>query len=330
VAGFVTFVFWFLHNSTIWIFISALTIGYGALTRPTYQFLAFAVAGYFSIVSCLFHWAPLKWKEVIRASLILICGSAVIVGGYAFVNYRSVGYFGVAMPVLGLTLSQKTLRVIERLPDEYAAIRETLIKARNSELVNGASHTGYSYIWGTVPELTKITGLDYPRLSDYMLRINLLLIQKAPLEYLQDVVWTFGSYWFPTSDKLANLNSRSVQLLWAVIHFCLVGGFAFNLILLVGAAIYIQKCKEFVEQSNNSMLISKLRSICLQGFIYGLAGTIVIYTATISCLVETGNSRYRVPTDALIIFMLFLGTHIWYRLVDLSRSVLHDTRRHVQ
>ena len=55
VAGFVSFVFWFLHKKGIWIFVSALTVGYAALTRPTYQLLALAMAGYFLTVSFLFR-----------------------------------------------------------------------------------------------------------------------------------------------------------------------------------------------------------------------------------------------------------------------------------
>jgi len=59
---------------------------------------------------------------------------------------------------------------------------------------------------------------------------------------------------------------------------------------------------------------------------YGLAGMIVFYTAAVSCLIEVGDPRYRVPTDALIVFMVFLGIHLWRRLVDLSRTVLCDTQ----
>ena len=319
VAGFVTFIFWILQKRTTWIFISGLTIGYAALTRPTYQLLAFAMAGYILVANFLLH-SMLKWKDVIKGCLILVCGSIVITAGYAFVNYRSVGYFGTT-PQLGFALTQKTLRVVERLPDKYAAIRETLIRARNSVLVSGPDHTGYSYIDGTIAELTKVTGLDRAQLSNTLLRINLLLIQKAPSHYLQEVVWAFGSYWFPSSGDLANFNSRAVQLLWAVINFLLIGGFALNLIVLVAAGII---CKRFVVLSD-SRPVGELRAIQLQGLIYGLAGTIVFYTAAISCLIQDGNPRYRIPTDGLIIFMLFLGTHLW-RCVDFLGAIFITPR----
>lgn len=325
VVGMVSFCFWTTHKKTIWIIVSGLAIGYAALTRPTYQLLPLAMAGYLLIASFLFHWTPVKWKEVLRMSLIFVGGSAVVIGGYALINYRSVGYLGLS-PKLGLTLSQKTVRVIERLPDQYSAIREVLIKARNAELVNGTAHTGYSYIWSVVPELTEITGLQYRDLSDYMLRVNLLLIQKAPLEYLQDVVWAFGSYSLPSSNKLANMGSRTIQLLWGVTHFSLMGAFAVNLVLLVGAGAYIKNCKPFLEVVNKKF-IRELRFIHEQGLKYGVAGTIVIYSAAITCLLEAGDPRYRVPTDALIVFMLFLGFTLWRSCVGLCRKVLCDTQR---
>ena len=322
VAGFVTFSFWILQKRTTWIFISGLTIGYAALTRPTYQLLAFAMAGHILVANFLLR-SILKWKDVIKGCLILVCGSIVITAGYAFVNYRSVGYFG-ATPQLGFALTQKTLRVVERLPDKYASIRETLIRARNSELVSGPDHTGSSYIDGTIAELTKVTGLDRVQLSNTLLRINLLLIQKAPFHYLREVVWAFGSYWFPASGQLANLNSRFIQFGWAVIHFFLIGSFAFNLILLIGATVYVRRCARLLLPSNR-LPVNEIRSLYFPALMYALAGTIVFYTAAISCLIQDGTPRYRIPTDGLIVFMLFLGTHLW-RCVDFLEAIFITPR----
>src|SRR5262249_6453109 len=46
VTGFVTFIYWTLNKKLIWIISSALTFGYAALTRPTFQILALAIAAY--------------------------------------------------------------------------------------------------------------------------------------------------------------------------------------------------------------------------------------------------------------------------------------------
>jgi len=76
----------------------------------------------------------------------------------------------------------------------------------------------------------------------------------------------------------------------------------------------------------NRQPVSEMGAIQLQAFIYGFAGTIVFYTVAITCLIQVGIPRYRVPTDALIVVMLFLGTHLWRRLVDLSKTLLCDTQ----
>src|SRR4029453_1798562 len=102
----------------------------------------------------------------------------------------------------------------------------------------------------------------------------------------------------------------SLPLVWAVMHFCLIAAFGVNLVLLFGAVTFIKCAKRLVRQANNAVA-SKLKLIHSQGLIYGLAGTVVFYTAIISSLIEVGNSRYRVPTDSLILFMLFLGIVLW-------------------
>jgi hypothetical protein len=324
VVAFASLIFWHLNKRSIWILISAASIGYAALTRPTYQLLALAVAAWLVLARFLFPRAATRSRDVVQASLILISGSILIIGGYAFFNYRSFGYFGITAK-LGLSLTQKTVHVIERLPDEYAATREVLIRQRNVDLL-ASGGTSLGYISNVVPELTRITGFDMVRLSNYMLKLNLLLIQKAPLNYLREVVWAFGSYSFPSSTTLANFDSRPVQFVWGALHFFLMAAFACTLIVLVGAAIYISKCKRFVKQRNNIILNSERRLVHAQAFSYGLAGTIVIYTAAISCFIDAGDARHRVPTDVIIVFMVFLGTHLWHRLVDLSRIVLERTQ----
>lgn len=316
VAAFVSLIFWHLNKNTIWILISAASIGYAALTRPAYQVLALAVAAWLVTACFLRLKSPGDWRNVVQGSLILIFGSILIVGGYAYFNYRNFGYFGITYK-LGISLTQKTVHVIERLPDEYAAIREVLIRGRNSNFLESRG-TGLGYIEGIRPQLTQLTGLDEPQLARYLLRLNLLLIRKAPLNYLQDVVLAFGHYWFPTSTDFANFHSRLLQALWAVMHFFLFGAFALNLILLLGAAVFVKMSNLFADQLDE-INIGGAKLIDFQKFVYGLAGTIVFYSAAISCFIDVGDPRHRVPTDVIIVFMLFLGSHLWRRLVSLSR-----------
>jgi hypothetical protein len=327
VVGFSSFVLWFLRGKTRWLVISALAIGYAGLTRPTYQALVFAMTGSLFVVPVLRDWSPTIRMSTIKASLILICASIILIGGYALMNYYKFGYF-VVSPLMPRNLSTRTARVIERLPDEYATVREALIRARDAVLVQrGSDHIGSQYIdsAGVIPELTDITGLQGPQLGKYLLRINLLLIRKAPLEYLYDVSRAFSGYWFPSSTILANMNSRFMQLLLVIIHFCLMGIFALTLVGIIGGLPYLMMYKRFAARSE-SALLTELTLSQLQGCVYILAGIIVMYTALISCFFETGQPRYRVPTDGLIVLMAFLGIDLYRHLIRGAKMVL-ETRQ---
>ena len=320
VAGFVSFVTWFVGRSTIWLVISGVAIAYSGLTRPVYQLLAFALAGCLLFMPVLFRWVPFRCRDMIKPSLVLIFTTVIMIGGYSYINYQKFGYFGTAYQ-LGFALSVKTLRVIERLPDEYSTVREILLRNRDTVLVKrDITHTGYSYIDAAIPELRDATGLQMPQLSKYLVRINLLLIAKAPLEYLREVLWAFCTYWFPSSTSLANMNSRSLQFLWAILHFGIMSLFAANLIALIGTTTYIMMCKRFVT-TRDTTFITKIRLGHFQGFLYIFAGIFIIYSALIICLNGPGEARYRVPNDSLIVFMCFLGIHLWRRLINLAKIV---------
>jgi hypothetical protein len=322
VVAFGSFVLWSLRCKTIWLFTSALAIGYASLTRPTYQALAFAMAGSLFVMPVLFGWSPTIRKNTIKASLILICVSVMLTGGYTFINYIKFDYLGLS-PLMPFALSTRTARVIERLPDEYAIVREVLIRERDALLVErGSEHIGSDYLSNPdlIRELTDITGLQRPQLAKYFLRINLLLISKAPLNYLYDVSCAFSNFWFPSSTMLANMNSPFIQLVWGGIHFCLIGIFALTLVVFVGGLPYMMTYKRFVTRSDRALL-QELTLSQLQGCVYILSCSIVIYTALTSSFFHIGLPRYRVPTDGLIALMAFLGADLYRRSVRCTKMV---------
>ena len=313
VAAMTSFYLWYLRKQPAWIVLTSIAIGCVALTRPAYQLLAIAIVVYLITIRFLLPAAPLTWKKVGAASLMLVTGSVLIVGGYAFYNLKTFGHFTVT-PKFGLSLSLKTVRVVERLPDEYAAIREVLVKSRNEEMLRDPSHRGSMYIWAAVPALTQLTGLTQAELSGYMLRLNLHLIWQAPLTYLQEVAWAFAYYWFPASGELANFGSRIFQSIWALTQFCVMAALGTNLIFLVGAVSLIILCLPCA--GHRVRFDEVLDQGAGQGVLYGLVGTIIAYTALISCLFEVGDPRYRVSTDPLILFMVFIGWQQCYGLIS--------------
>ncbi len=310
VLGCVGLIFWVIHRKIGWVLVSSIAIAYSGLIRPTYQILVLAVILWLLLVPM---FSNIKRREVVKAGVVLISWSALLVGGYALMNYLKFGYFGVTH-YLGFHLTTRTIRYIEKLPDQYAVVRDILIKHRDAHLIRPhSSHTGYMSIWSAIPELKQATGLSEPQLSRYLLHINLLLIRKAPLHYLHEVFWALSTYCFPSVTELASMNSWTIQLIWVIVHFFTLSIFIAITIGLLGVFFYII-CRRFLSLSQ-SFATQEVKSISMSILSFLLSGTVVIYTALVSCLIEEGEPRVRTPTDALLVFMIFVGAYMWFFLL---------------
>jgi len=309
IVAITSLIWWFGNRRTIWLIISALAIAYSGLVRPTYQVFALIIAGWILLLPLLYQRVNLQWAQAVKASVILVLVSILILGGYSFLNYRKFGYFGIT-PLLGFNLCTKTVPFVERLPDQYADVREMLINARDQQLTKrGSSHTGVQYIWSIRPRgIQEKTGLTKAEASKFMLRLNLLLIRKAPLEYLNEVAESATRYWFPANRGLSNMGSRFLQTIWTTTHFLILGFFALQLVVLVGASIF-QASRKLMARNIKS-IIGIGASYRLPILAYVLSGITLFYTMIITCMVDVGDPRQR-SGDALLIFMLFVGFHIW-------------------
>lgn len=333
-AGFGGVIFWHRDARKPWLLLAAVAVGYAGLIRPTYQALSVAIAGVLVSMPYLCGWSARMRRRAATAGVALIAGSLLFVGGYSYLNYAKFQHFGLSLtvPFDSATLSTRTARFVERLPDEYGRVREVLVRARDADLLRrGSQHTGYGYLSadGVAQELTELTGLEGPALARYMLRLNLLLIREAPLEYLYDVSRAFGAYCFPNATTLANMDSRVLQMLWAGLQFGIIGMFLVSLLMLAGGlpywAAYAGVAPFGTDSRPRVLPISSL-----QAFTYIIAGTIVFYTALLSCFFETGDPRYRAPTDGLIMAMLFLGLHVYWRSIASAKQIGESARAPVQ
>jgi hypothetical protein len=308
-------VFWFRKRNIIWLFVSALAIAYSGLTRPTYQVLAFVIAGWLLLLPVLYRHRQLKFKDMTVAGAVLIVVSVAMIGGYSYVNFRKFGYFGVT-PRLGVHLSTKTALFVERLPEQDAEVRELLVRARDRSLIGrGSSHTGTQYILDVRPELQRQTGLAKADLSRYLERLNLTLIRRAPMEYLLSVTRSLAGYWLPSSGNLSIMNSRILQLLWATLHFFVMGAFALQLIVLAGVKLY-EVSSHLVNRDDSPVAV--LEAPTLPVLAYLLTGLIIFYTMILTCLIDVGDPRQR-TADALLVFMTLLGFLLWRNSLALQK-----------
>lgn len=313
VAGTVTLFWWLRKGEKLAVILSGMFFAFSALVRPTYQFLFIVLMG---ILLIYLLFSRTGYKKIILAVISIFLASCIVLGGFSLYNLQHFNYFGIS-PMLGFNLSTKTVRVIERLPNEYENIRDLLIDSRNRALIeNNSSHTGVMFIWQTIPDLQRLTGLDKVDLSNYMLRLNLLLIRQAPLEYIVEVTKSLSTYWLPSSTDISNFNSRRIQLIWVIVHFVVIAVFFTVTILIFSLLILIWQFPKKIKSqiSNHIMTFSHL----FLPFIISIS--IIVYTMLISTMVEVGNPRYRTPTDLLIFFTLTIGLYFIRQLGSQSKS----------
>ena len=309
-AGVAGLVVWFRDERLVWLVMGSLALGYAGITRPVYQILAVALAGGVMLAAWTTRGLFPSRRSLFVSAGVLMLGFLVLVGGLSLYNWSRFGYAGIS-PALGFHLTTKTVRYVERLPDEYSTVRTVLLRVRDDELTKpGGRHDGTQTIWTAREELERVTGLDTPALSAYLVRMNLTLISGAPIEYLEDVARSLGTYWLPASGVLATFRSSLLRWLWGVLHLGVVAIFLAQ-IAGVSAVTY------FATRRNHrrDAVVPPHAGTSVLGIAYLLTGAIVFYTMVLSCFLDIGEPRQRRPTDVLIVMMCFLGAHAWKTLL---------------
>ncbi len=301
------------------IVISSIALSFSALVRPTYQ-LIFVVI--FGLLLVSFFLAQKARRQLALATVSTFVFSTIFIGGLILNNYRNFDYFGLT-PFFGLGLCCKTARFLERLPDEYAEVRETLIKNRDRARVtyrtakprrpwHNSSHNGLYYIWLTQPELRKIKNFSSKvELSTYLLKLNRTLIRQSPLLYLKEVMIALPTYWFPSTTNVSNFNSWKIKFLWATIHFAVILLFFFIVSILLGCGVFLFNLPAESREKFRSQIADNA-DLFLLSFLIPIS--IIVYTMLLSIAVDVGNPRHRASTDLFIFFTIALGIHFWINL----------------
>ncbi|MCB1035599.1 MAG: hypothetical protein KDD47_17385 [Acidobacteria bacterium] len=291
---------------------AGVVLGYSALVRPTFQALGAALGLALLILPWLLEGRLPERKRWISAGL-LVASSAAVLLAVGTWNQVRFGHFGISPGNLGYSLSTKTVRVLERLPDAYAAEREALIRARNQHLVErGSSHTAEQYLPQAKPELARVSGLEGTELEGLILHLNLLLIRAAPLNFLLEVMKSVPGFWFPVANSLSTGGSSAWMAAWTVLHFALMGVFFLEALVLAGALL-LHLTRRL--QVNLWGPASPIRSLPAEPFtLYLLAATFVVYNMLVSTVVHHGEARFRTPTELFILLLIFLGARLWWTL----------------
>lgn len=297
-----------LRTGRRWLLVMAcVSMGLSGTARPSFQALSLAFAFGLLVVAVIPALRAVRGRAAVGA-VGMALGWAVTIGALMVHNYRSFDYLGIT-PFFGYNMSTRTVPFIERLPDEYAEIRGILINHRNrcyEELSEP-----YMFIWKSIDDLEKATGLDRTKLSKLMLKLNILLIKKAPLSYVQEVAFSMARYWLPASSKMSHFESRKIQLLWTATHFGIVAIFFLLCLAVIGLAIVALRIRRpyavrFFD--DDTVLMYRLRWLFV-GMLFGL----IFYNLLVSTLFEVGSPRYRQPTDLFMLAMIAISAELLWR-----------------
>ena len=272
-----------------------LTAGLATLTRPQFIFLPFWAA-----LFLLAFWrgaAPkMRWCAALTAGL----AGLLIVG--TWVNFIHERFDIWSLSVMnGYHLVQHTGLFFEYVPDEYAAIRNTYIQYRQTQI----AETGlpYNAIWNAIPDLEKVSGLGFIPLSNLLLKISIQLIFEHPGLYLRNVL--LGWLWFwkaPVSWLPASVASPALRSIISALIVLERGGMVvFNITFVLGSLTLIWK--------------KMRRTQKMKPFVWFAAG-VVWFTSIIQTLLEHGdNPRFSVPIQTLVLFVI-----LWWGISFLNRK----------
>ncbi len=300
--------FWYIRRGKILaIIISGIAFAFSALVRPTYQLLFVSLTGILLIFLLFSHEDR---KRIIIAAISMILSSCLVLGGYSWQNLQNFGYFGLS-PILGISLSSRTVRVIDKLPEQYKDVREILIKERRRLDEKGIYHYHTALIvWHTLPDLQRVTGLNWVELNNYLLKMNLLLIREAPLEYLVEVSRAITTYWLPSTKDISNFNSGTLKVFWGIVHFIIIAIFFSVSALIFSLLLLIWRLPGKIKHQIAN-LIAPFHHLWFPFFI---SISIIVYTMLVSTMIENGDTRFRTPTDLLMFFALTIGVYFFTQL----------------
>lgn len=288
------------RSSIPWSIAAGLCLAFTAITRPDYQlfslFLGIFLALFFII---------LRQKRVwLRSVLPLLLVSLIGIGAYVAFNYRTFRFPGIAY-YSGITSTAKTVTMLEEIPDSEAGIREILIRYRNTNLVEGESHTAVNYIFDALPELEAYTGLSQPELSAKLNDLNLQMILREPLNYLLSVGKALAVFLMPSATTQSIFSSQILQILWTAIHFAALALFLLLLISLLGGGILAF----LLEKRSRAALRRRINSHLIPATILMVCVLTMVYVTTVSILLSAGDPRYHVPTAPLAILAILVFIH---------------------
>ncbi len=272
--------------------------------RPQFIFLPFLIALVLMLKSFHHKGTQTDTKKTFQPStfnlqlIFAILIPAILINAL-WVNYIHSQFGTWSMSsVDGYHIIQHTGKFFEYVPDEDAAIRDTFLKYRAIQIAKTGSAS--NTIWAAIPELQKVSGLGFYKLSRKLQDISRQLILAHPQLYLASVFeawynfWSAPFYWRPGAfGAIGNwLTQLQRYLLWAA-----------NAIFVAGTF---------------TLVFQRVRKTFNMPVALWLMIAVVWVNSILQAIVEASeNPRYSVSTQTLVVMIV-----VWwaYHLIQKWRQ----------
>jgi hypothetical protein len=298
------------HRRCLAVFTVAAT--YAAFVRPTYEFFVPATTAAVLGFCILVRTSSARLKKMAVSLCIASVLSVGALASYAFLNYKQFGYFDLSYMGV-LVLNHKTAGVVEFLPSTFEPMRTILVENRDKLLVKPYDdHTGENYIYRALPDLLQLYAGDRIKMLKAVQRANVHLIIHKPLSYIHDSLKAVANYWMPTEYSELTNGSGTLALISVAVQWVVIAGFFLQVLVVIGVAILwiytrlLGYSRPISDQNIEHLFVAHAVGIIL-----------IIYTMLISCFAGIGESRYRVPTEPIILASTIIGFASLRRIASL-------------
>jgi 4-amino-4-deoxy-L-arabinose transferase-like glycosyltransferase len=294
-----------------WTIPSGVVMGITALVRPAFVPL-FAPVFLFFIIGLAMNAKPkIFWKPIVLHSAIYILLSITPCFVWLKGNHARGNSFSFSPFMMNAGLTNHVGFYFEKLPDEYAPVRDPYVRLRNERRTTvGGYYRAREKMFTGARQLGVRTEKEF---EEFMTKLCLGLIRDHPKSYMKtfllawDMMWANRPliYFQPPESKDSTDNFPRVQkkIFWGfwlrnieggILQKKWFNGFQFKLFFL-GAVL----CIILLWREKSRVLVAIL-----------LFAVILTLSITTNALELSENARYRAPFQSLVILICFSGAGI--------------------
>ena len=268
-----------------WALAGGLFGGLAGLTRPLFFFVPFWIALFLPVI----FWRE-GWRIRLSTFAAPLLPGLIIVGLWVGYIYSTYNMLSVTV-MNGYHLVQHTGNFFEYVPEEDAALRDTYLRYRAERIAQYG--TQGNTIWGAIPELEKVTGLNFYDLSRKLASVSIDLIRAHPGLYARSAVDGWFLYW----RAPVYWHSEAIPL--PALRLALQGAIDVERVLLVlcnGMFIFGSLLMLLWKQARRMMRINP--------FLWFI-GILIWLSSIAQTLPDHGdNPRFLIPLQSWVVFCL--------------------------